>query len=55
MFRPAALLVALIPAAAAAHPGAHLHPHGAEIPAWLLVALVAAAALAIGLALGTRR
>lgn len=50
-----ALLLALLPAAAAAHPGGHLHPHGAEAPAWLLIAVVAAAAAAVGVALGTRR
>jgi len=33
----------LLPGAALAHPGAHLHPHGAETPVGLLLAALAAA------------
>jgi hypothetical protein len=43
----AALLcaLALLPGAALAHPGVHLHPHGAETPVWLLLAAGAAIAI----------
>jgi hypothetical protein len=41
-------LVLLGPGAAQAHPGGHLHPHGADLPLTLLLAAgVAAAAWAI--------
>ena len=33
----------LLPGAALAHPGAHLHPHGAETPVGLLLVALAVA------------
>lgn len=41
-------LLAIAPAAANAHDGAHLHPHAVE---WLVALLLAAAAIAAGAAL----
>ncbi len=43
-----ALAFLLLPGAALAHSGAHLHPHGAETPVGvLLVALAVAAAVGV--------
>jgi hypothetical protein len=52
MPRSPIILALLAPAAARAHDGPHLHPHGAELP---LLALLALAAVAIVAGLWMRR
>ena len=52
MPRSPIVLALLAPAAAEAHSGPHLHPHGAELP---VLALLALAAVGVAVALWRRR
>jgi hypothetical protein len=38
---------AVLPGAALAHHGVHLHPHGSEVSVWLMLAAGAATAFAV--------